>query len=216
MAEQNTLTQDQLIEWYMEDVLSDEKALTSIYSFTKKHEIEERSFYQFFSDFDHLNQVIFSVFASSTLEMLSQDEDFNSGDAKHKLLSFYYTFFEFLTANRSFVNLKLKQNANKLESLKSLKLLRETFKDFIKTLDIKKPDLQQEKLNEFQQKGIEETSWVQLMFTIQFWLNDTSPNFEKTDIFIEKSLKAAFDLSDFTPLKSVFDFAKFVYKEHVK
>jgi hypothetical protein len=31
-------------------------------------------------------------------------------------------------------------------------------------------------------------SWIQLLLTLKFWLDDVSPKFEKTDIYIEKSV----------------------------
>jgi len=49
--------------------------------------------------------------------------------------------------------------------------------------------------------------------TLQFWLNDSSVAFEKTDIFIEKSVNTSFDIMATTPLKSMIDFGKFLYKE---
>jgi hypothetical protein len=51
---------------------------------------------------------------------------------------------------------------------------------------------------------------------MKFWLDDTSPSFEITDIFIEKSVKASFDLINTTPLKSIIDFGKFLYKEKMQ
>jgi hypothetical protein len=51
--------------------------------------------------------------------------------------------------------------------------------------------------------------------TIKFWLDDNSKGFEKTDIFIEKSVNASFDILDTTPLKSVIDFGKFLFKEKI-
>jgi tetracycline repressor-like protein len=50
---------------------------------------------------------------------------------------------------------------------------------------------------------------------MKFWIDDTSPSFEKTDIYIEKSVQASFDLIDTTPLKSLIDFGKFLYKEKI-
>jgi hypothetical protein len=47
-------------------------------------------------------------------------------------------------------------------------------------------------------------------------MDDSSSSFEKTDIFIEKSLKTSFDLIDTTPLKSIIDFGKFLYKEKMQ
>ncbi|MFN4199515.1 MAG: TetR/AcrR family transcriptional regulator, partial [Flavobacterium sp.] len=40
-----------------------------------------------------------------------------------------------------------------------------------------------------------------------------SKGFEKTDVLIEKSVKAAFDVMDTTPLESIFDLGKFIWKE---
>lgn len=216
MAKKKNITQDLLIEWYMDEVLSEKEPLTSVYAFAKKYNFDESAFYSYFSGFDHLEKSIFKVFGSKTLELTSADVDFIHGDARHQLLSFYYTFFELLTANRSFVTLKLKNNANKLDSLKSLSELKKVFTLFIETLEVSKLDLKNKTLNKIQDKGFKESAWAQLLFTIQFWLNDTSSNFEKTDMLIEKSIRAVFDLAETTPLNSVFDFAKFIYKENIK
>ena len=54
------------------------------------------------------------------------------------------------------------------------------------------------------------------MVTLKFWLDDESIGFEKTDLFIEKSIRATFDLIDITPLESVIDFGKFLIKEKLK
>jgi hypothetical protein len=53
------------------------------------------------------------------------------------------------------------------------------------------------------------------MLTLKFWLDDTSKSFEKTDIFIEKSINASFDLINISPLKSVVDLGKFLIKEKI-
>ena len=74
-------------------------------------------------------------------------------------------------------------------------------------------DLKQKNIVQIQQKSIKETAWLQLLITMKFWLNDSSANFEKTDIFIEKSVNTSFDLIDSTPLKSIIDLGKFLYKE---
>jgi hypothetical protein len=51
------------------------------------------------------------------------------------------------------------------------------------------------------------------MITLKFWLDDTSASFEKTDIFIEKSVNTSFDILNIAPIKSVIDFGKFIFKE---
>jgi hypothetical protein len=52
--------------------------------------------------------------------------------------------------------------------------------------------------------------WFQFMMIIQFWAKDTSPNFEKTDEFIEKSTQASFELLGVTAFDSLIDLGKFL------
>ena len=54
------------------------------------------------------------------------------------------------------------------------------------------------------------------MATLKFWMDDTSPNFEKTDIFIEKSVDTSFELFEIKPLKKLIDLGKFLFNEKVK
>ena len=60
---------------------------------------------------------------------------------------------------------------------------------------------------------LKESAWMQMIMILKFWINDTSPSFEKTDIFIEKSVNTSFDVLNVTPLKSIIDFGKFLFKE---
>ena len=118
-----------------------------------------------------------------------------------------------LTANRSFTVALLKEDKNKLKSLSKLTELRKHFKQFFDTLEIEKIDLKQDKLVEIQEKTMSEMAWYQFLFTLKFWIDDTSLSFEKTDIFIEKSVNTSFDLIDIAPLKSLIDFGKFMWQE---
>ncbi|SEB44048.1 hypothetical protein SAMN04489761_0729 [Tenacibaculum sp. MAR_2009_124] len=213
MTKKKSITSDKIIELYMSEVLLNGTP-KSVYAFAKENKFEENEFYQFFSSFEILDKQIFAIFCSKTLELLSSNEEYRTYDSKSKLLSFYYTFFELMTANRSYVFQQLKANKNKLESLKLLSHLRKEFIEFSnREIFQDSIDLKNERINKLRDKGMAEASWLQLLFTLQFWLEDKSPNFEKTDIFIEKSVKASFDLKDLTPVQSVFDFAKFLWKE---
>ncbi|MBU2928661.1 TetR family transcriptional regulator C-terminal domain-containing protein [Winogradskyella psychrotolerans] len=215
MAKKKNLTQRDIISFYMDYVLTHDKKPNSVYAFAKDNNFEEQKFYEFFNSFELLEQSIFKVFFDNTISVLHKSEDYHSFDARNKLLSFYFTFFEVLTANRSYVIHALKSDKNKLKSLKTLSLLRKSFTDYIGHLGIKTIDLKQEKLEDLKHKALKESAWVQLLITMKFWLDDTSALFEKTDVFIEKSVQASFDVIDTTPLKSLIDFGKFLYKEKI-
>ena len=134
---------------------------------------------------------------------------------KNKMLSFYFTFFEILTANRSYVLQALKIDRNPLKNLVQLTSLREAFKEYVSEILTDDYRLEQEKFQKFQEKALQESAWLQLMMTIKFWIEDSSAAFEKTDIFIEKSVNASFELMNVAPMNHLIDFGKFLFKEKI-
>jgi hypothetical protein len=215
MAKKKNITKENVIGFYMDYFLEHNKKPSSVYQFAKLNNFEEAEFYKHFTNFETIDETIFEVFFEQTLQLLQKSDEYETYDAKTKLLSFYYTFFELLTANRSFVVAILNHEKNQLKNIKKLDLLRKHFKNFFQSLEIEKLDLQQEKLIEFQEKSMNEMAWIQFALLLKFWIDDTSSSFEKTDIFIEKSVNASFDLMDIKPLKSLFDLGKFMWKEKV-
>lgn len=213
MAKKKEITNQDILGFYIDYFLENNKAPHSVYKFAKHYNFEETVFYANFSSFEQIEKTFFTSLFQQTMSLLEKSEDFESYDARTKLLSFYFTYFEMLTANRSFTVALLKEDKNKLKSLSKLTELRKHFKQFFDTLDIEKIDLKQEKLIEFQEKTMSEMAWFQFLFTLKFWIEDTSLSFEKTDIFIEKSVNTSFDLMDIAPLKSLIDFGKFMWQE---
>lgn len=213
MAKKKSISSADIISYYMDYVLQHNAQPTSIYNFAKANNFEEQEFYKYFGNFNALEQSIFKEFFDNSYNLLEKNEDFKSFDSRNKLLSFYYTFFEILTMNRSFVVYMLKRDKDHLQKHRSLLKLKERFSLFIKHLDIVVFEVKEEKLEKAQNMSIQQSAWLQLMITIKFWLEDTSPSFEKTDIFIEKAVNTSFDLIDIKPLKSIIDLGKFLYKE---
>ena len=213
MAKKKKITSTEIISNYMDYVLDNDKKPKSVYSFAKANNFEEATFYEHFGSFEALEQSIFEVFFENTMAVLEKSNDYQSFDARNKLLSFYYTFFEMLTANRSYVVLVLDHKKGDLKKLRSLIKLKQRFTNFIDDLEITLLKVKQETLEKVQNKTLKESAWFQLLVTIKFWLDDTSPSFEKTDIFIEKTVNTSFDLIDVKPLKSVIDLGKFLMKE---
>ncbi|MGI9527398.1 MAG: TetR family transcriptional regulator C-terminal domain-containing protein [Weeksellaceae bacterium] len=207
---ENQINREQILDWYMDDVLNGIQ-YSNVYQFAQEHEITEQKFYEFFGHIDQIENYFFELLMDKTIETLNNTEEYAQYNSQEKLLSFYYTFFGNMTANRSFVLHVLKDK--NFETLKKLSGLRKTFKAYIETLDIEKLDLKQKDLNKLQNKAVEESAWLQLLATIQYWKNDTSPRFEKTDIFIEKSLNAGFELINVEAFNKITDFGKFLFKE---
>ncbi len=214
MAKKQKSKQD-IITAYMHHILEHSSAPESVYKFGKDNGFTEAEFYNFFGTFKSLEKSIFNNFFDNTVDLLEKNSEYQNFDAQNKLLSFYFTFFEVLKANRSYVIMTLSIQKASLKTNKVLAGLKESFKKYIDELDIETLDLKQEKLEEIKQKSLSELSWQQLLFIIDFWMDDASPSFEKTDIFIEKSVKTSFELMNVTPLKSLLDLGKFFVKEKI-
>lgn len=213
MAKKKTIAENDIISYYMDYVLEHNEQPKSVYIFSKANNFEEAKFYEFFGSFEALERQVFKVFFANTTAMLHKSEDYQTFDARNKLLSFYFTFFETLTANRSYVVYTLHQHKNNMKSLTLLSELKKRFTAYIDDLDIETLDIKQEQIDKIQRRALQESAWLQLLLTMKFWLDDTSASFEKTDIFIEKSVNTSFDILNIAPLKSVIDFGKFIFKE---
>lgn len=210
-----TITKDKIVSMYMNYVLEYSEKPKSVYHFTKINDFTETEFYAFFGTIESIEKEIFKMFVEKTVELLAKNNEYETYDMKSKLLSFYFTFFEILTANRSYVVLMLKENKNQMKKLMQLSGLRSSFKNYLGEIITDDFRTQQESLQNFQEKTFKETSWIQLLLTLKFWMDDSSPAFEKTDIYIEKSVKANFELMNITPIDSLIDFGKFIFKEKI-
>lgn len=200
----------------MQSTLEHHEKPKSVFHFAKENGFTEAEFYTLFGGLEGIEKEVFNQFLSKTIELLEKDKDYEYYDMKSKMLSFYFTFFELLTANRSYVVLSLKENRNMLKGLMQLAELRNGFKDFVSTIISDEYRLKQERFQDIQEKALQETAWLQLLMTLKFWLDDTSAAFEKTDIYIEKSVKASFELINIAPLESLIDFGKFLFKEKIQ
>ncbi|MEM6542931.1 MAG: TetR family transcriptional regulator C-terminal domain-containing protein, partial [Bacteroidota bacterium] len=101
------------------------------------------------------------------------------------------------------------------EKLSELKGLRKQIKEFATALIEEANSEKTLRVTKRNPAVFSEGAWVQFLFLLRYWMDDSSAGFEKTDVAIEKSVTAIFDLFDNTPLESLIDFGKFLYKENL-
>ncbi len=207
------LDREKLIDLYMEYVLENETTPKTVYKFCRENNLKEEKFYNFFGNFEALQKGVWSRFFDHTLEVIQKSEEFKSFSSREKMLTFYFTFFEVLTANRSYVLFILKQHDQKLKNLEQLKELRKKVKNFASEIIRENSEEKQTKILKRSDSVFSEGAWIQLLFLIKFWMDDNSPQFESTDVAIEKSVNTVFDLFDTTTLERVLDLGKFLWKE---
>ena len=201
-----------IISSFMNYTLDNDQYPKSVYKFCQVSEIEEKSFYKFFGSLDGVKVTIWETFFDNAMSLLEKDENFENAKPKDKLLSFYYTFFEVMLLNRSYILFALSGREKIMTEMGQLSSLRKTFKSFTSEL-IEDGNVDKPSYLQHPPKIFSEAAWVQLGFLIKFWIEDTSADFEKTDQAIEKSVQTAFDVFDNTPLSALLDFGKFLWKE---
>jgi hypothetical protein len=214
-TKKSIITREKIISLYMNYRLENDNKPKSVYQFAKTNGFEESEFYSFFGTLESVEKEIFKMFLDKTIELIQKDTNYEAYDMKSKMLSFYFTFFELLSSNRSYVVLVLKEHKNQLKNLMQVTVLRVGFRNYISDIITDEVRTQNEKFQNFQEKAIQETAWIQFLLTMKFWLDDESAAFEKTDIYIEKSVKATFELLNVAPLDSLIDFGKFIFKEKI-
>ena len=217
MQEQANITQEKIFELYGDYLLNHGEKPKNVYLFAKENNFEEKEFYHYFSGFEQIESEILNHLFTKSLELASEVNSSSEVTTKEKLLNVYYIFFENLTMNRSLVLSIL--GSNKIQNIKTLQNLRETHQQFVNTLDFNEWEMiekAKEDIRKFNEKSRQEALWLHLVSAIDFWKKDTSPDFEKTDIFIEKTVDTGFELMDNEPLRKVFDLGKFLWKENFK
>lgn len=217
MEQENRITQDKIFELYGDYILNHGEKPKSIYRFAKDNEFEERDFYDYFSSFEQIEKMMLVNLFDKSVELASEVNSSEEVTSKEKLLNVYFIFFENMTMNRSLVLMIL--GNDKLQSAKVSKQLKETHREFIKTLDFNDWEVIKKAKNDvknFHEKAREEALWLQLISSIEFWKKDTSPAFEKTDVYIEKTIDTGFELMDNEPLRKLVDLGKFLFKEKFK
>ena len=124
MATKKTaITRDKIVSMYMNYRLEHNEQPKSVYQFSKINGFDESQFYSFFGTLEGLEKEIFRLFFENTVNLLHKNEEYQGYDMKNKMLSFYFTFFENLTANRSYVVYALKMHKNNIFTAFSCKKL---------------------------------------------------------------------------------------------
>ena len=202
----------QILQGYAEYVLQNEQKPTSVYALCQHLAIEETAFYQYFASIQAVEKALWLTFFTDTYLRLTADEVYNGYQSvREKLLAFYYTWIEELKTYRSYITITF-ENTDILDFKTSY------YQDFEKTFsDYAKQLLEEARTNEefpdrmFIQNIYPPILLLQAKSILNFWIKDESPNFEKTDVFIEKNVNFTCDAFSHSFLDSAFEYLKFVF-----
>jgi AcrR family transcriptional regulator len=202
-----------ILEGFVSHVLEHGKEPASIFKFAKDLKIKEAEFYNYFTSFDAIKSAIWVALFGETHRQLEEQEVYKEYAVREKFLSFLFTWVEELKKNRSYL---LALYSNKVTTFKNLptdtREFKDKFSDFASELILEGKETQEIATRPLITEKYDEALWLQVGFVFRYWLDDTSPRFEKTDAAIEKSVNFAFDLMGKSALDSFLDLAKFLYQ----
>jgi hypothetical protein len=202
-------TKSLILKAYQEHRLENGKQPASIFKFAKDLNITEKDFYALFNSFGGIEKEIWHDYFNQTKTIIESDDVYAEYSVREKLLSFYFTFFELLQKNRSYVLLCFSKKA-KMGTPSFLKVFKNDFRHYAKDLVLEGIETDEIASRTYLSDNYDKAFWIQMMFLLRFWINDSSQGFEKTDAAIEKSVNLSLDLVAKGPLDSMIDFVKFL------
>ena len=198
---------------YIDYVLDKGEKPASVYSFAKKLKMSEGEFYDQYNSFEQLESEIWVGFFKETKQKIESETIFEQYSVREKVLAFYFTWFEVLKSNRSFVLLAYsaipKSGMIKAPQLASFK---KNLTFYLEDLLAEGKESNEVKSRRFIDRKYPDIFWAKTLWLLNFWIKDTSKGFENTDTAIEKVVNTAFDLIGTTVVDSVVDLAKFIYQ----
>ena len=198
---------------YIDYVLDKGEKPASVYSFAKKLKMTEGEFYDHYNSFEQLESEIWTGFFKDTKQKIESEAIFEQYSVREKVLAFYFTWFEVLKSNRSFVLLAYSSlPKGGLSKSPQLASFNKAFTFYIEDLLAEGKESNEVKSRRFLDRKYPELFWAKTLWLLDFWVKDTSKGFESTDTAIEKAVNTAFELIGTTVVDSVVDLAKFIYQ----
>lgn len=202
-----------LIQEYIHYTLEHNNTPQSVYLFAKSVGISEQEFYNHFSGLETLESEIYQTWFEEAMNKFTTSSPWNDYSAREKVLAVFYTFIESLKPNRSFVKFLKERDFKSLPKWPAyLNGLHHSFMDHVKPIlndGIASTEIAERK---YIDTKYADGLWLNFLFVLKFWIDDTSPSFEKTDAAIEKSVNLAVDLMGKSALDAALDFGKFLFQ----
>lgn len=204
-------TAQEIQDRYIDYVLTNNEPPKSVYVFAKDMSIGEAEFYAFYSSFTAVEKAVWTDLTLKTIGEIEGQEVWASYSAREKVLAFFYAYIELLKSRRSFIvySLGRYKYAPKLQTPEVLGDAKQVFENFAESTIREGLDKGELADRKYFSKRYKDALWVQFGVIINFWINDSSAGFEKTDEAIERGVNLSFDLFERSTLDNLIDYGKF-------
>jgi hypothetical protein len=207
---QPVITAEEISHRYIDYVLTNDAPPKSVYVFSKTLGISEAEFYNYFASFEAIESNEWESLIRETIALSTSQDIWVQYSSREKMLSFFYSLIELLKSRRSFIIYSLKHTSSKISTPSALMGTKRMFENFSEAIiqeGLESRELADRKLFT---KRYKDALWLQFKFILNFWIDDSSAEFEKTDEVIEKGINVTFDLFQRSPIDNLFEYGKFL------
>jgi len=210
------MNKDKIRKEYIDYVLEHGTQPQSVFAFCKKLKIKEADFYDDFPSFAQIESEVWKSMFREALTEAESEDIYQTYSAREKMLAVLYTWIEVLKKNRSYI-LKAYESLEKPVYMKrnvQFTDFKFSFYDFANEILLEARENQELENRPIPQlmKRYPDLFWAKTLYILDFWVNDVSKSFEKTDTMIEKSVNTVFDLLARSPIDSLLDLGKFIFQ----
>ncbi len=209
MDEEIRPPRQRLLDAYLRQLRETGHRPDSVWKFTSDLGLSEREFFENFSSLDVLESEVWRAQIDHVIQSVESGSEWTGFTARQRLLTFLFAWAEHSLDLRS-VLLTRFGPLNPLQSPPWLDGFNRRFREFAKSIIA-----HGRSTGEIAGRGVLTRIYPDAFLTafrtvIQFHLRDTSPSFERTDAFIEKTTALSFDLLHTQAIDSAFDLARFL------
>jgi len=202
---------DRLFQAYTDHVLEHGQPPASVFKFCRDLGIAEKEFYEQFASFPALEGQIWGSWVEQTIASISTSGEWSGFNARQRMLTFFFAFFERAVSQRSYLLARFPCPAQRIRGgAQSLTAMKRRFERFAEVA------LQEgENTGEVATRGpvsrVYPLAFTELFLNaIDFHIRDESPGFQRTDAYVEKATILAFDLIGNSVIESTVDLLRFV------
>lgn len=193
---------------YRAHILEEGEPPVSVYRFCRHLEIEEKVFFEHFSSLEALEASIWEEWSAQARHAIETDADSDSAGAMQLHLTYLYTFIDILQSNRSFLLLRWPRNTGPV--CPRLRGLRRDFDLLASQILQKGRETNEIRCPRQLDSALSSALATHLIWVVEFYCDDDSDGFERTDAFIEKSVRLFFELAGGSAIASGIDLARFL------
>lgn len=201
---------ERVVNHYIHTVLESGHPPKSVYAFCKELEIGEREFFDHFASLEALEGAIWEKAVTETAAKVEHGDDWSGFTAQQKLLTFLFAFCDRILDQRSFFLARFPSLSKRDQIHPQLKQMRHAFNAFAERFLTAGKEGGEVACRGALTKTYPTVFFGHLLSVIEFNLNDTSTKFERTDAYIEKSVRLAFDVIGTQAVDSAFDLMRFL------